>query len=386
MSVDASNLRVVIVNNFSGPSIGRYGIRALPLVKGLLDAGARVAVVAAAGSGFAHAAIDAGAEVTAISMSRFRAPQIISAIREAAESIDANIISGTGYFTNRLVRQAAPEGAKVVNTAARIPDSMIESSVKGIVDFVIRDNSDAFVAISNAVAESLINELGVEPEKITVIPNGIDADAFSSAAVDYFGDGAGRMPSRDLAERPMVFCAARNMDESKGIDVLVDAAVLILHRNPDSPTYKRPNFCIAGSGPEKPIISDFVHSQALTGRIRLIGYAPLIAPWYKACDITVMPSRAEAAAVVALEAMALGKPVIASNLPSIAEVVVDGVTGILVEPDNPELLAETIMDLLADPQRMKAMGEAGAARVREHFTEEQMITSYIELFERLIDE
>jgi len=242
------------------------------------------------------------------------------------------------------------------------------------------------VAISHAVAQSLIDDFGVEPDKITIIPNGIDADAFSSAAVDYFGDGAGRMPTRDLAERPMVFCAARNMDESKGIDVLVDAAVMILHRNPDSPDFKRPNFCIAGSGPEKAVISDFVHSQSLTGRIRLIGYAPLIAPWYKACDITVMPSRAEAAAVVALEAMALAKPVIASNLPSIAEVVVDGETGILIEPDNPELLAETILELLADPARMKAMGQVGAKRVREHFTEEQMITSYIELFERLVNE
>jgi len=382
---DSSNLRVVIVNNFSGPSIGRYGLRALPLVKGLLATGARVAVVAAAGSGFAHAAIETGAEVTSISMSRFRAPQIIGAIREAAEAIDANIISGTGYFTNRLVRQAAPEGAKVINTAARISDSMLESSVKGLVDIVVRDTSDAYVAISNQVADSLV-AAGVDPDKITVIPNGIDADAFAAAAVEYYGDGAGKMPTRDLANRPMVFCAARNMDASKGIDVLVDAAVLILQRHPDTPTYRRPNFCIAGSGPEKPIIADFVHAESLTGRIRLIGYAPLIAPWYKACDITVMPSREEAAAVVALEAMALGKPVIASNLPSIAEVVVDGVTGILIDPDNPELLAKTIMDLLADPQRMEAMGDAGAARVREHFTEQQMIQSYITLFESLIDE
>jgi len=323
--------------------------------------------------------------VTAISMSRFRAPQIISAIREAAEAIDANIISGTGYFTNRLVRQAAPEGAKVVNTAARIPDSIFESSVKGLVDIVLRDTSDAYVAISQAVVDALI-DAGVDPEKITLIPNGIDADAFAAAAVEYYGDGAGKMPTRDLAKRPMVFCAARNMDESKGIDVLVDAAVLILQRNPDTPTYLRPNFCIAGSGPEKSVLADFVHAEALTGRIRLIGYAPLIAPWYKACDITVMPSRAEAAAVVALEAMALGKPVIASNLPSIAEVVVDGETGILIEPDDPELLARTIMDLLDDPERMKEMGEKGAERVREYFTEQKMIQSYLDLFERLINE
>jgi glycosyltransferase involved in cell wall biosynthesis len=385
MLSDSSDLRVVIVNNFSGPSIGRYGLRALPLVKGLLAAGAQVAVVAAAGSGFAHAAIEAGAEVTAISMSRFRAPQIISAIRAAADAIDANIISGTGYFTNRLVRQAAPEGAKIVNTAARITDSVIETSVKGLFDIVLRDTSDAYVAISQQVADSLM-EAGVDSEKITVIPNGIDADAFAAAAVEYYGDGAGKMPTRDLEYRPMVFCAARNMDESKGIDVLVDAAVLILQRNPDTPIYRRPNFCIAGSGPEKPIIADFVHAEALTGRIRLIGYAPLIAPWYKACDVAVMPSRAEAAAVVALEAMALGKPVIASNLPSIAEVVIDGETGILIEPDNPELLAETIMGLLADPERQKALGEAGAKRVREHFTEEQMIQSYIDLFRSLINE
>ena len=381
----SSDLRVVIVNNFSGPSVGRYGLRALPLVRGLLASGARVAVVAAAGSGFAHAAIEAGAEVTSISMSRLRAPQIIAAIRAAAEEIDANIISGTGYFTNRLVRQAAPDGAKVVNTAARIPDSVFESSVKGLLDIVARDTSDAYVAISQQVADALVGN-GVDAEKITVIPNGIDADAFAAAAVEYYGDGAGKMPSRDLANRPMVFCAARNMDESKGVDVLVDAAVLILQRHPDTPTYRRPNFCIAGSGPEKPIIADFVHAEALTGRIRLIGYAPLIAPWYKACDVAVMPSRAEAAAVVALEAMALGKPVIASNLPSIAEVVVDGETGILIEPDNPELLAQTIMDLLADPDRMKHMGEAGAQRVREHFTEEEMIQSYISLFERLTHE
>ena len=380
----SSDLRVVIVNNFSGPNIGRYGVRALPLVRGLLAAGAQVAVVAAAGSGFAHAAIEAGAEVTAISMSRFRAPQIVSAIRETADAIDANIISGTGYFTNLLVRQAAPDGARIINTVSRIPDSALETSMRGLVSMVIRDTSDAYVAISQQVADALV-ETGVEPQMITVIPNGIDADAFAAAAVEYYGDGAGKMPTRDLENRPMVFCAARNMDESKGIDVLVDAAVLILQRNPDTPTYRRPNFCIAGSGPEKTVIADFVHAEALTGRIRLIGYAPLIAPWYKACDIAVMPSRAEAAAVVALEAMALGKPVIASNLPSIAEVVIDGQTGVLIEPDNPEVLAQTIMDLLADPDRMKRMGDAGGQRVREHFTEEQMIQSYLALFRSLID-
>ena len=116
-----------------------------------------------------------------------------------------------------------------------------------------------------------------------------------------------------------------------------------------------------------------------------MGYAPLIAPWYAASDIVVMPSRAEAAAVVALEAMSLSKPVIASRVGGIPEVVIDGETGVLVEPDSPYELASAIRDLVIDPERARQLGEAGGKRVREHFTEKQMVDAYIDLFEKLTE-
>lgn len=386
-----NTLRVVVVNNFSGPSVGRYGLRALPLIKGLIASGARVAVVAAAGSGFAHAAIEVGAEVTAISMSRFRAPQIIQAIKDAAWRINANIISGTGYFTNILVRQAAPANAKVVNTAARLPNlpleyagGTLEVSFRDIIDTVRRDRSDAHVAISQAVADALI-ESGVPADIVHVIPNGINADAFKEASVDITGDGAGMIPVDTVRQkqRPIIFCAARNMDTTKGIDVLAEAASIMLNSWPDGLGVEKPHFFVAGSGPEKSILEDYARSEGIERDFVIVGYAPLIAPWYAACDVTVMPSRAEAAAVVALEAMSHNKPVIASSVGGIPEVVIDGETGILVEPDDPHALAEAIKSLITNPELAKQYGEAGGRRVREHFTEEQMVRSYIDLFIRL---
>lgn len=389
----SSNLRVVIVNNFSGPSVGRYGLRALPLVKGLIASGARVAVVAAAGSGFAHAAIEAGADVTAISMSRFRAPQIVQAIKNAAWRINANVISGTGYFTNLLVRQAAPANAKVVNTAARMPNlpleyagGSVEISFRDLIDTVKRERSDAYVAISQAVADALIAR-GVPKEIVTVIPNGIDADAFVEASTHIIGDKAGKIPFDTVRQkhRPMVFCAARNMDTSKGIDVLAEAAALLIHDWPQNAEVEAPHFFVAGSGPEKTILRDFAKAEGIEKDFRIVGYAPLIAPWYAACDLVVMPSRAEAAAVVALEAMALNKPVVASRVGGIPEVVIDGETGVLVEPDNPYELATAIRDLIVDPERARKLGEAGGKRVRELFTEKQMVDGYIDLFTKLTE-
>jgi glycosyltransferase involved in cell wall biosynthesis len=387
----SANLRVVIVNNFSGPNVGRYGLRALPLVKGLIARGAKVAVVAAAGSGFAHEAINAGADVTAISMSRFRAPQIIRAIKDTAWRINANVISGTGYFTNLLVRQAAPVSAVVVNTAARLPNlpldyagGRVEVSFRELIDKTNRHRNDAYVAISRAVADALV-EQGVSPKKITVIPNGIDADAFAQAATDYAGSGAPKFPTPDLKDRPLVFCAARNMDSTKGVDVLADAAVEILRDWPQDSPIPAPNFRIAGAGPEKNVLCDFVRGAHIKDRFDIMGFAPMIAPWYKACDLAVMPSRSEAVAVAALEAAALSKPVVASRVGGIPEVVEDGVTGLLVEPDDPAALAAAIRALLLDPNRARAMGEAAGTRVRADFTEQEMVDGYVNLFTALTE-
>jgi len=388
----AQNLRIVIVNSFSGPNVGRYGTRAIPLIKGLIDAGAKVGVVAAAGSGVAHAAIDAGAEVDAVEMDRFHLNRAQRQIRNTAWRMNANLVVGTNLFANVLVRRAAPETARVINIVSRIMDHPLEVSgarvrfsLKEFIGKTRRKRSDVYIALSEAIAGSLV-ENGVPREDIVVIPNGIDADAFVDAAINLTGSGAPKMPEDDpkLEGRPLVFAVARNLVESKGVDFLEDIAAKVISEWPTDTTIETPNFRVAGTGEDKEALIAQQYEKGIADRFDIMGFAPQISRWYRSSDVVAMPSRSEAVAVVALEAMAHGKPVVAFAVGGIPEVVVDGVTGVLVAPGDTDAFAAALTGLLLDPERAQALGAAGAKRAREHFSERQMIARYVELFNNLI--
>lgn len=388
----AQNLRVVIVNSFSGPNIGRYGTRAIPLIKGLLGAGAQVGVVAAAGSGFAHAAIEAGAKVDAVAMGPFHLGRLKRSIRHMAWRMNANLVVGTSFFTNMLVRRGAPVSAQVVNIVSRIPASPFEVSgfkvsfsPKELIGQTRRKYNDVYVALSQAVAEALV-ENGVPSDEIVVIPNGIDAGAFVDAAVNLTGSGAPRMPEDDpkIEDRPLVFAVARNLVASKGVDILEDAAALALRQWPTDTTIAPPNFRVAGTGADKDELIAGLRERGIEDHFEIMGFAPQISRWYRVSDVVAMPSRSETVAVVALEAMAHGKPVVAFKVGGIPEVVVDGETGILVPPEDTDAFAAALTQLLLDPERAQKMGAAGLKRAREHFSERQMLASYIKLFNDLV--
>jgi len=388
----AQNLRVVIVNSFSGPNIGRYGTRAIPLIKGLLAEGAQVGVVAAAGSGFAHAAIEAGAKVDAVAMGAFHMGRLKRSIHHMAWRMNANLVVGTSFFSNMLVRRGAPDSAHVVNIVSRIPSSAfdfsggkVSFSPKELVGQTKRKFNDVYVALSQAVSDALV-ENGVPAAEIVVIPNGIDADAFVDAAINVTGSGAPKMPEDDprLHDHPLVFAVARNLVESKGVDILEEAADKVLHDWPTDTTIEAPNFRVAGTGADKEALIESLREKGIADRFEIMGFAPQISRWYRASDVVAMPSRSEAVAVVALEAMAHGKPVVAFQVGGIPEVVIDGETGLLVPPEDTEAFAAALTELLLDPERAQKMGAAGEKRAREHFSEKKMLESYIRLFNELV--
>ncbi len=106
--------------------------------------------------------------------------------------------------------------------------------------------------------------------------------------------------------------------------------------------------------------------------VRLLGFRRDIPALMSACDIFVLPAPAEPFGLVLLEAMAMGKPVIAANAGGPCEIVVHGQTGLLFEPGNPQSLAAAIADLLNNPEKARAMGAAGRQRFEEHFTAGRM--------------
>ena len=99
-----------------------------------------------------------------------------------------------------------------------------------------------------------------------------------------------------------------------------------------------------------------------------------------ASDLSVLPSHEEGFSNVILESMAAGLPVVATRVGGNLEAVVDGVTGWLVPPQNPKVMAEKIVDLLKDPHKARSWGEKGKERVKRFFTVEQMVEKHLALY------
>ena len=105
---------------------------------------------------------------------------------------------------------------------------------------------------------------------------------------------------------------------------------------------------------------------------------------YANADLFVLPSKMEAFGLVLAEAMASGLPVVSTRVGGIPEVVEEGVTGLLVPPNDPPALAEAIIDLLDDRDRMRAMGVRGRERVREHFTWDKVAERVVGFYEEIL--
>ena len=135
---------------------------------------------------------------------------------------------------------------------------------------------------------------------------------------------------------------------------------------------------VVGEGPMRRVWQDLAVRLGLSQRVAFLGDVPddRLVDVYRQADLFVLPAnaRAEAFGTVLLEAMASGLPCVTTEVGTgTSWVVQDGVTGRVVLPEDPLVLAEVISSLLADPQRREAMGQAGRARVEAHFTLERMI-------------
>lgn len=217
--------------------------------------------------------------------------------------------------------------------------------------------------------------------RLVVIHNGVlsavSAVGTSPTVRDEFGipDGAA-----------IVLMAAR-LQWGKGVHVFLDAAVHVARNHPAV------CFVIVGAalfGLEEHYTLE-LHQQVdrlnLTQAVRFLGYRSDVFRFYSAADLVVQSSiEPEAFGMVLVEAMACGKPVIASDSGASREIVESGVTGLLVPPGDAEQLGQAILTLLGDRERRLRMGRAGAARVREFFTAERMVERleavYQEVFAR----
>jgi len=217
------------------------------------------------------------------------------------------------------------------------------------------ERAERVIAVSAQMREDILVHFRVEPDRVVVIHNGVDAEAFR------------RTEQREALARhgvrePYVLFVGR-ISEQKGIFPLLEAARAL----PDDVS-----LVLCASSPDTPELAARLEA-AVAGRSRvrwINAMLPVaeVVQLYSHASVFVCPSIYEPFGLINLEAMACGTPVVASRVGGIPEVVVDGETGWLVPPGDPTALAEALRVALADPARARRMGEAGRRRVEAHFS------------------
>jgi glycosyltransferase involved in cell wall biosynthesis len=213
---------------------------------------------------------------------------------------------------------------------------------------------DGVIAISKAIADGLV-AAGIDSARIRTIPSGIDTRRFD------------RLPprSRSCEAIPVVGTAAV-LEQRKGHRFLLEAAARLKNRG------HRIKYFLAGDGSLRNELDASAQKLSLKDDVSFLGFVSDTPAFLSKIDVFVLPSLYEGLGVAVLEAMAAGKAVVATRVGGLAELIVDGLTGLLVYPGDVEGLASAIAKLVDDPSLAQEMGNKGAERVREHFTLEQM--------------
>jgi len=240
-----------------------------------------------------------------------------------------------------------------------------QEALKGFVRFL-----SLIIVNSASTAESFITK-GWE-ERVRVVHNFLDLERFDSS-----------VQSREtlfegIADKSLIgFVGA--LHPIKGLESFLDALVEVFPKDPDS--------LAVIVGAEKIVdysegLRERARGLGILERVRFIGHRDDIPSVMKSLDILVVPSLSEPFGYVNIEAGAAAKPVVATRVGGIPEIVVDGETGILVEPENSEQIAEACLKLLKDKELRLRMGDAGRIRVEKFFSIEYGLARFEKIFER----
>ena len=231
------------------------------------------------------------------------------------------------------------------------------------VERALARRASRIVAITDALARFQVERVGLPANKIEVIHYGLDQlpAAWGTNAAD------------DLPDDAKVLLAVCRLEPQKGVDVAVHALPAIVTRHPEA------RLVVLGEGPERQTLETLARS--LDVPLHLPGRVPDVAAWLRRADVLVHPARWEGFGLALLEAMLASLPIVASRVSSIPEIVIDGETGLLVPPDNPDALARAITDVLDNPSDY---GAQGRQRAHAEFSVARMADRTLAVYEAAV--
>jgi glycosyltransferase involved in cell wall biosynthesis len=286
----------------------------------------------------------------ALRTARSFGPQLV-----VSRSVSAQLV---GHVVSRLLR--VPH----VTVEHAGPGLRLRPHQRALVRLVARSVSRV-VAVSSAQIPAL-RSLGFAESRIRVIPNGVALNGVDGSAREELG----------LGRDDFVAVLAAALRPEKQVPLFVRA---VARAAADEPRIRG---LVAGEGAERPAVEQEV--ARTNGAVRLLGRREDVPALLEAADVVCLSSAVEAAPLVLVEAMAAGRPVLATRVGGIAELV--GEDGLLVPAGDEDAFSSALVSLARDPDHARRLGELGRTRFRERFTLDRMAAVYDELFDDVLEE
>ncbi|UCH34508.1 MAG: glycosyltransferase family 4 protein [Armatimonadota bacterium] len=350
------------VYQFITPSqIGGAEVHVLTLSRKLIERGHRVTVVCPRGRALTQELRQRGFDVWAPRTTGKLDPVTLQRLAGRLRRDRADVLH-THLSTASLIG----------SFAARLAGVPAVATVHGLNSRTCFMHARRIIAVSHAVRRHLAAQ-SVPGERISVIYNGIELARYRDAP-----DPRLQRAVLGVVDGEMLIGAVGRLGPEKGHSYLIEAAAILVQRE-SLPV----RMVIVGGGKSRHALEQVARRCGVADRVIFAGFQRDVMPYESALDVFCLPSLKEGLSLSALEAMALSKPVVASRVGGTPEVVADGETGLLVEPANPAALAQALSELIRDPQRARAMGQAGRARVERLFDLETVVGQIEDVYREL---
>ena len=346
-------------------------LRVLRVVRGLRARGHEVGLACQPGSALGDAAERDGIPVCRMSMVGMKLFASAVRLRRHIRASGYQVVNAHGARAHILTALAlvGVRGVAIVRTK----HNAVPLHSGAFSRLLYHRGARVIIAISDAVRQGLVRD-GVRAARIETVFTGIDTARFSPRPKDRrVLDQLGLSPA-DL----VLGLVARLGSGS------VRTVTLLRAFHQLAPRYPHARLLLVGRGTER--LSEYTGTLGLADRVHFPGFVRDVPAMLSVMDLYVQPNVKAGLGTAVIEAMAMGKPVVATRVGGHPEVVVDGRTGRLCPPEDPRAMAEAIASLLDQPRQLPAMGQKGRERVQRLFDQDRMVAKIERIYQRVAAE
>jgi glycosyltransferase involved in cell wall biosynthesis len=376
--LNSSDQKISILFVIGGFEFGGGERVFLQLASGLKDR-YRVYVATSANGLFTSELNRLGIEVFSVDMSRQLTLKPIHQIKKIIGNNEIDLVHSQGARADFFARSAGriANAPHILCTVAMPVEGFevgpLRKTIYRFMDRLSERYVEKFIVVSESLKNTLIKGRRIPPHRVVKIYNGIELDKYNpKLKKTSFRNNWGIPPAA-----PIVGAIGR-MVWQKGFEFFIKAIPEIVEFTPDT------RFLLVGDGPLRPNLENLARKLNVYDRIIFTGFRSDIPDLLSTMDVLAVPSVQEGFPMITLEAMAMAKPVVATQIQGITEQIVDGKEGVLIPPRNPEALARTVQRLITDRELSARLGRTARRTVEDFFSVGKMLRETEKVYASLL--